>query len=109
MAKAATKKTKGTEVAAWMYDVIRSPHITEKATLQSEHDQVTFKVSSSATKPQIKEAVEALFKVKVKGVNTITTKGKVKRFRGFIGKQSDFKKAVVTLEPGQNIDVGTGV
>lgn len=106
MAKA---KTKTPEVAEWMYNIVQTPHVTEKATLGSEHGQVSFKVAKDATKPQIKQAVEALFKVKVKKVNTSITKGKVKRFRGIIGKRSDFKKAIVTLEEGQMIDVGTGV
>jgi large subunit ribosomal protein L23 len=92
-----------------LYDVIRSPIITEKSTMASENGQVMFNVASTATKPQIKEAVEALFSVKVKAVNTLVRKGKVKRFRGMLGKQSDVKKAVVTLEDGQSIDVTTGL
>ena len=91
------------------YDVILSPVITEKATIASEHSQVVFKVASTATKPQIKEAVEKLFDVKVKSVNTLVTKGKVKMFRGTRGQRSDVKKAVVTLEEGQTIDVTTGL
>src|SRR5215210_6578031 len=91
------------------YDVILSPVITEKATAVSEHNQVVFRVSSTATKPQIKEAVERLFDVKVTGVNTLVTKGKVKMFRGRRGQRSDVKKAVVTLEEGQSIDVTTGL
>ena len=91
------------------YDVIVSPVITEKATAMSEHNKVVFKVRSDATKPQIKEAVEKLFDVKVKSVNTILTKGKVKMFRGTRGQRSDVKKAVVTLEEGQTIDVTTGL
>ena len=91
------------------YDVIQSPVITEKATMGSEHDQVTFKVAKSATKPQIKAAVEALFDVKVKAVNTLVTKGKIKRFRGIKGRRPDVKKAIVTLVEGQSIDVTTGV
>ncbi len=92
-----------------LYDIILSPVITEKATLASEHDQIVFNVSRTATKPQIKEAVEALFKVRVKEVNTLVRKGKVKRFKGRIGRQSDVKKAFVTLEEGQSIDVSTGL
>ena len=91
------------------YDIIRSPVITEKATLASEQNQVIFRVASDATKPQIKAAVEALFKVKVRAVNTLVRKGKLKRFRGTLGRQSDFKKAIVTLEPGSRIDVTTGL
>ena len=91
------------------YDVILSPVITEKATIASEHNQVIFKVASTATKPQIKEAVEKLFDVKVKGVNTLVRKGKRKAFRGRPGVQSDVKKAIVTLEEGHRIDVTTGL
>jgi len=92
-----------------LYDIIKSPVITEKATLLSEHNKVVFKVASTATKPQIKEAVEKLFDVKVKSVNTLVTKGKVKIFRGTRGQRSDVKKAIVTLEEGQSIDVTTGL
>lgn len=106
---AAKAKKKATEAAEWMYEIIREPHVTEKATLGSEHNQLTFRVPGWATKPQVKEAVETLFKVKVKGVNTIVQKGKVKRFKGFSGKTVDLKKAIVTLEDGQSIDVGTGI
>ncbi|CAD7057327.1 MULTISPECIES: 50S ribosomal protein L23 [Pseudorhizobium] len=91
------------------YDVIVSPAITEKSTLVSEQNQVVFNVAKDASKPEIKAAVEALFGVKVKAVNTLVRKGKVKRFRGFIGKQKDVKKAVVTLVEGQTIDVSTGL
>jgi large subunit ribosomal protein L23 len=77
-----------------LYDVILAPVITEKATVLSEHNQVVFKVRDSATKPQIQEAVERLFNVKVKAVNTLNRKGKRKRFRGFAGRQSDIKKAI---------------
>lgn len=91
------------------YDVIVSPAITEKSTLVSEQNQVVFNVAKDASKPEIKAAVEALFGVKVKAVNTLVRKGKVKRFRGFIGKQKDVKKAVVTLVEGQAIDVSTGL
>ena len=91
------------------YDVILSPVITEKATLASDKNQVMFKVASTATKPQIKEAVEKLFDVKVKAVNTLVRKGKVKAFKGTIGTQSPVKRAVVTLEEGHTIDVTTGL
>lgn len=91
------------------YDVIRTPVITEKSTLVSENNQVVFNVARDATKPEIKAAVETLFGVKVKAVNTLVRKGKTKRFRGFSGKQSDVKKAVVTLVDGQSIDVATGL
>ena len=92
-----------------MYEVIRSPIITEKATLISEHNQVTFKVPLGATKPEIKVAVEGLFEVKVKAVNTIVQKGKMKRFRSQLGRRSDYKKAIVTLVEGDSIDITTGV
>ena len=92
-----------------MYDVILSPVITEKATMASERNQVIFKVALTATKPQIKEAIEKLFDVKVKAVNTLTRKGKVKAYRGRLGMQSDVKKAIVTLEEGHRIDVTTGL
>jgi large subunit ribosomal protein L23 len=91
------------------YDVILSPHITEKSTLLSEHNAVVFKVAGEATKPQIKAAVEALFNVNVLGVNTIVQKGKSKRWKGTPYKRSDVKKAVVTLAEGQTIDVTTGI
>ena len=91
------------------YDVIIAPVITEKATLASERNQVMFKVASTATKPQIKEAVEKLFDVKVKSVNTHVRKGKVKAFKGRIGTQSPVKRAIVTLEEGHRIDVTTGL
>jgi len=91
------------------YDVIVAPHITEKATLLSENNAVVFKVAADATKPQIKAAVEALFDVKVKGVNTMVQKGKTKRWRGKPYVRSDVKKAVVTLAEGQSIDVTTGI
>lgn len=102
-------KAKKAEAAEWMYEIIRQPHITEKATLGSQYSQVTFRVPGSATKPQIKEAIEVLFGVKVKAVNTLVQKGKTKRFKGIVGKRPDFKKAIVTLEEGQTIDTGVGV
>ncbi len=91
------------------YDIILSPVITEKATLASDKNQVMFKVATHATKPQIKEAVEKLFDVKVKSVNTHVRKGKVKAFRGSLGTQSPVKRAIVTLEEGHRIDVTTGL
>ena len=91
------------------YDVILSPVITEKATMASEFNKVTFKVRRDATKPQIKEAVEKLFDVKVKSVNTLVRQGKIKAFRNRLGQQSDVKRAVVTLEEGHRIDVTTGL
>jgi large subunit ribosomal protein L23 len=91
------------------YDVIVSPAITEKSTMASERNQVVFNVAAKATKPEIKAAVEALFSVKVTGVNTLVRKGKLKRFRGTIGRQGDVKKAVVTLADGHSIDVATGL
>jgi large subunit ribosomal protein L23 len=91
------------------YDIILSPVITEKATIASERNQVMFKVARTATKPQIKEAVEKLFDVKVKAVNTLLRKGKRKVFKGMLGEQSDVKKAIVTLEEGHRIDVTTGL
>ena len=101
---------KGREISRErMYEVVRSPVITEKATLASEHNQVVFRVALDASKPEIKSAVEGLFKVKVKAVNTLRTEGKVKRFKGMIGRRPEVKKAIVTLEEGQSIDVSTGV
>lgn len=91
------------------YDVIVAPVITEKATMASEYNKVVFKVARKASKPQIKEAVEKLFDVKVKSVNTLVRMGKVKVFRGNLGSQSDVKRAVVTLEEGHRIDVTTGL
>ena len=91
------------------YDVIIAPVITEKATMASEHNKVVFKVRKSATKPQIKEAVEKLFDVKVKNVNTLIRQGKVKMFKNRVGQQSDVKRAIVTLEEGHRIDVTTGL
>ena len=91
------------------YDILISPVVTEKATTASEHNKVVFKVARTATKPQIKEAVEKLFDVKVKSVNTLVRKGKTKVFRGTFGSQSDVKRAIVTLEEGHRIDVTTGL
>ncbi len=92
-----------------MYEVIRAPMITEKATLLSEKNQFVFRVSDDATKPEIKAAIETLFKVKVTAVNTLITKGKTKRFKGRLGVRSDVKKAFVTLAEGQSIDFTTGL
>ncbi len=92
-----------------IYELIRRPVVTEKSTLGSEHNQVTFQVPIDASKPEIKMAVEGLFAVKVKAVNTVRQTGKVKRFRGRLGKRADFKKAYVTLEEGHSIDVTTGI
>jgi|TARA_R100000049_G_scaffold5134_1_gene13562 large subunit ribosomal protein L23 len=97
------------EIDARHYDVILAPHITEKSTLASENNAVVFKVANDATKPQIRDAVEALFDVKVMGVNTIITKGKVKRWRGKPYRRNDMKKAIVTLKDGDSIDVTSGV
>jgi large subunit ribosomal protein L23 len=91
------------------YDVIVAPHITEKSTLVSEHNAVVFKVAGDATKPEIKAAVEALFSVKVTGVNTIVQKGKTKKWKGKPYTRSDMKKAIVTLADGDQIDVTTGI
>jgi large subunit ribosomal protein L23 len=100
---------KKSEIDSRHYDVIVAPHITEKGTLLSEHNAVVFKVANDATKPQIKEAVEALFDVKVSGVNTIVQKGKTKRWKGKPYKRTDMKKAVVTLAEGHSIDITSGI
>ncbi|MDB5410337.1 MAG: ribosomal protein [Rhodospirillales bacterium] len=92
-----------------MYGLVRSPVITEKSTAASEHNQVTFRVPLTATKREVKAAVEGLFKVKVEAVNTIRVGGKLKRFRGKLGQRSDYKKAIVTLAEGSKIDVTTGI
>ena len=97
------------EIDARHYDVILSPHITEKSTMASENNAVVFNVANEATKPQIKEAVEAIYDKKVANVNTILTKGKTKRWKGKPYKRSDFKKAVVTLADGEMIDITTGI
>ncbi len=102
-------KAKKIEAAEWMYEIIRSPHVTEKATLGSQYSQVTFQVPHSATKPNIKQAIEVLFGVKVKAVNTLIQKGKSKNFKGIKGRRSDMKKAIVTLEEGQTIDAGAAI
>ena len=92
-----------------MFDIVRSPLITEKATNASEHNQVIFRVPLTATKRQVRAAVEGLFNVKVIAVNTIRVRGKLKRFRSRVGRRSDYKKAVVTLAESQRIDVTTGI
>jgi large subunit ribosomal protein L23 len=110
MSKARARKSMTVKVSEErMYEIIRSPVVTEKSTLGGEFNQVTFRVPLSASKPEIKTAIEGLFKVKVKKVNTLRQKGKTKRFRGTIGKRSDYKKAMVTLEEGHSIDVTTGI
>ncbi|MCK0128004.1 50S ribosomal protein L23 [Erythrobacter sp. F6033] len=97
------------DIDARHYDVILAPHITEKSTMASESNAVVFKVSNDATKPQIKEAVEAIYEKKVASVNTILTKGKTKRWKGKPYKRSDFKKAVVRLADGEMIDFTSGI
>ncbi len=94
---------------ARMYEVIRQPLVTEKSTNQSEHSQISFKVSLDATKPEIKQAIEGLFKVKVKAVNTLRVEGKNKVFRGMRGRRSDWKKAIISLVEGEKIDLTTGL
>ena len=106
---AAARRRASRMTRAAMYDVIRGPVVTEKSTALSEKHQMVFRVALSATKPEIKAAIEGLFGVKVLGVNTLVTKGKTKRFRGIKGERSDKKKAYVTLEEGMTIDVSTGL
>ena len=96
------------EIDTRHYDVILAPHITEKSTLLSEHNAVVFKVAGTATKPQVKEAIEAIYDRKVAGVNIIVQKGKTKRWKGRPYKRSDVKKAIVTLAEGQSIDITEG-
>ena len=91
------------------YDIVLAPHITEKSTMLSEHNAVVFKVAGTASKPEIKAAIEALFGVTVTGVNTIVTKGKTKRWKGKPYQRSDMKKAIVRLAEGQSIDITEGV
>ena len=102
------KKQAATEIDVRHYDVVLSPHITEKSTMLSEHNAVVFKVAPGASKPEIKAAVEAIWGVKVIGVNTMVTKGKSKRWKGTPYKRSDEKKAIVTLAEGQSIDITEG-
>ena len=106
-AKTMSSKIKAAVSRARMYEVIRAPLITEKTTNGSEHSQVTFKVAADASKPEIKQAVEGLFKVKVKAVNTVNVKGKTKLFKGRPGVRSDWKKAIVSLVEGHKIDMTT--
>lgn len=110
MSRARAIKTAGAPLTQnQMMDVLRKPIISEKATLISEHNQVTFEVAIDSNKAEIKQAVEGLFSVSVTAVNTIRVKGKVKRFRGMLGKRKDVKKAIVTLADGDMIDVASGV
>ena len=102
------KKPTAAAVENRHYDVVLAPHITEKSTMLSEHNAVVFKVAGTASKPEIKAAVEALFNVKVTGVNTIVTKGKTKRWKGQTYQRSDAKKAIVTLAEGEMIDITEG-
>jgi large subunit ribosomal protein L23 len=103
------KKQQAAAIDNRHYDVIVAPHITEKSTMVSDHNAVVFKVARTASKPEIKAAIEALFGVTVKGVNTIVTKGKTKRWKGEAYKRSDVKKAIVTLAEGQSIDITSGI
>lgn len=107
--KSEKKKEKAPLAKEVLYGVIQRPVVTEKATAASEHNKVIFRVSADATKGQVKEAVEALFKVKVTSVNTMNVRGKVKVFRGYLGQRKGYKKAVVTLEAGQSIDLASGI
>jgi large subunit ribosomal protein L23 len=102
-------KKQATAVENRHYDIVLAPHITEKSTMLSENNAVVFKVASSASKPEIKAAVEALFNVKVTGVNTLVTKGKTKKWKGKPYQRSDSKKAIVTLAEGQSIDITSGI
>ena len=103
------KKQQAAAIDNRHYDVIVAPHITEKSTMVSDHNAVVFKVARTASKPEIKAAIEALFGVTVKGVNTIVTKGKTKRWKGEAYKRSDVKKAIVTLAEGQSINITSGI
>ena len=105
----AAKKKEKMAPAPWMYDVVRKPIVTEKSARGSENGQMTFEVAIDATKPKIKTAVENLFEVEVKAVNTLVQKGKAKRFKGIMGQRKNTKKAIVTLKDGQAIDTGSGV
>lgn len=103
------KKPAATAVDNRHYDVVLAPHITEKSTMLSDHNAVVFKVAGTATKPEIKAAVEALFNVSVTNVNTMVTKGKTKKWKGQAYRRSDAKKAIVTLAAGQSIDITSGI
>lgn len=105
----AKKKAEATKINPALYDVIRTPLITEKSTVLGEYNKVVFKVAKTASKAQIKEAVEKLFNVKVASVNTVNLPAKTKRFRGMPGTRSGIKKAIVSLAEGQNLDVMAGV
>jgi len=109
MSRGRARKATEVKLGEGVYDVIDRPVITEKATMGQEQNQVTFRVRLTATKPEIRAAVEELFGVKVKAVNTLRQKGKTKRWRGRPGRRSDYKKAIVTLDEGHSIDVTTGV
>jgi large subunit ribosomal protein L23 len=104
-----SKKAASADINPALYDVLKRPLITEKTTAASERNQVAFKVALDARKPAIKQAVDSIFGVKVKAVNTLIVKGKTKRFRGRLGTRQDFKKAIVTLAEGQSIDMTSGV
>lgn len=108
-AKPAAKKAKAAAVAPHLYDVIRSPIITEKSQMASEYNKVTFRIAPEATKTCVEAAVSGIFGVEVKKVNVIVLKGKTKRFRGFKGQRNDVKKAIVTLAEGQSIDVASAI
>jgi len=105
----AAKKKEKLQPAAWMYDVVRKPIVTEKSARGSENGQMTFEVAIDADKGKIKTAVETLFEVEVQAVNTLIQKGKTKRFKGIMGRRRDMKKAIVTLKEGQTIETGSGV
>ncbi len=107
MSRRSARNVTVTDIQA--YDLIRAPMVTEKSTMGSEHNQITFRVPLTATKPEIRAAVETVFKVKVKAVNTLRQKGKTKRFRGKKGRRPDFKKAIVSLAEGESIDVTSGI
>ncbi|MBL4590195.1 MAG: 50S ribosomal protein L23 [Alphaproteobacteria bacterium] len=102
-------KSEAAKLTERNYEIIRNPLVTEKTTMGSQYGQITFKVPTDATKPEIKTAVEALWKVKVEKVNTLIQKGKTKRFKGVPGRRSNFKKAIVKLAEGQTIDFSEGV
>jgi len=103
------KKPTAAAVDIRHYDVVLAPHITEKSTMLSDFNAVVFKVAGTASKPQIKAAVEALFNVSVTNVNTIVAKGKTKKWKGQPYRRSDVKKAIVTLAAGQTIDITSGI
>ena len=105
----AKKPTAAAAVDIRHYDIVLAPHITEKSTMLSEHNAVVFKVAGTASKPEIKAAIEALFGVKVTNVNTMVSKGKTKRWKGRPYQRSDVKKAIITLAEGQSIDVTSGI